>query len=200
MDKWSTLENDWCLSLSWQQREIYTNFRTEPWIWGQDSILGRSSSKRYLCPHGESAAAAAAAKSLQSYPTLCDPIDGRPPGSPGPGILQARTLEWVAIFFSSSWKWKVKEVTQSCLTLSDLMDCSPLGSSVHGIFPGKSTGVGCHRLLWSACYGKLNIFYSSLKSLSWQGKHVMSPISKYMGSKRKKVTENINSCYINSNV
>ena len=52
--------------------------------------------------------AAAAAKSLQSCPTLCDPIDGSPPGSPIPGILQARTLEWVAISFSSVWKWKVK--------------------------------------------------------------------------------------------
>ena len=47
-------------------------------------------------------AAAAAAKSLQSCPTLCDPIDGSPPGSPGPGILQARTLEWVAISFSNA--------------------------------------------------------------------------------------------------
>ena len=52
--------------------------------------------------------AAAAAKSLQSYPTLCDPIDGSPSGSAIPGILQARTLEWVAISFSSAWKWKVK--------------------------------------------------------------------------------------------
>ena len=52
--------------------------------------------------------AAAAAKSLQSCPTLCDPIDGSPPGSAVPGILQARTLEWVAISFSSAWKWKVK--------------------------------------------------------------------------------------------
>ena len=50
------------------------------------------------------AAAAAAAKSLQSHPTLCDPIDS----SPVPGILQARTLEWVAISFSNAWKWKVK--------------------------------------------------------------------------------------------
>jgi len=48
------------------------------------------------------AVAAAAAKSLQSYPTLCDPIDGSPPGSPVPGILQARTLEWVAISFSNA--------------------------------------------------------------------------------------------------
>ena len=54
------------------------------------------------------AAAAAAAKSLQSCPTLCDPIDGSPPGSPVPGILQPRTLEWVAISFSNAWKWKVK--------------------------------------------------------------------------------------------
>ena len=50
----------------------------------------------------------AAAKSLQSCPTLCDPRDGSPPGSPIPGILQARTLEWVAISFSNAWKWKVK--------------------------------------------------------------------------------------------
>ena len=52
--------------------------------------------------------AAAAAKSLQSCLTLCDPIDGSPPGSPVPGILQARTLEWVAISFSNARKWKVK--------------------------------------------------------------------------------------------
>ena len=51
---------------------------------------------------------AAAAKSRQSCPTLCYPIDGRPPGSPVPGILQARTLEWVAISFSNAWKWKVQ--------------------------------------------------------------------------------------------
>ena len=52
--------------------------------------------------------ATAAAKSLQSCPTLCDPRDGSPPGSPVPGILQARTLEWVSISFSNAWKWKVK--------------------------------------------------------------------------------------------
>ena len=53
-------------------------------------------------------AAATTAKSLQSCPTLCDPIDGSPPGPAVPGILQARTLEWVAISFSNAWKWKVK--------------------------------------------------------------------------------------------
>ena len=59
--------------------------------------------------------ASAAAKSLQSCPTLCDPIDGSPPGSPLPGILQARILEWVAISFSNAWKWKVKSL--SCVWL-----------------------------------------------------------------------------------
>ena len=53
-------------------------------------------------------ACAAAAKLLQSCPTLCDPIGSSPPGSPVPGILQARTLEWVATSFSNAWKWKVK--------------------------------------------------------------------------------------------
>ena len=64
-----------------------------------------------IAPPGKprkSAAASAVAKSLQSCPTLCDPIDSSPPGSPVPGIFQARTLEWVAISFSNAWKWKVK--------------------------------------------------------------------------------------------
>ena len=61
--------------------------------------------------------AAAAAKSLQSCPTLCDPTDGSPPGSAIPGILQARTLEWVAISFSNAWKWKVKVKSLSCVRL-----------------------------------------------------------------------------------
>ena len=64
--------------------------------------------KGYLNIQMYSIPAAAAAKSLQLCPTLCDPIDGSPPGSPVPGILQARTLEWVAISFSNEWKWKVK--------------------------------------------------------------------------------------------
>ena len=66
---------------------------------------------------GSVAAAAAAAKSLQSCPTLSDPIDGSPPGSPIPGILQARTLEWVAISFSNAWKWKVKVKSLSSVRL-----------------------------------------------------------------------------------
>ena len=80
--------------------------------------------------------AAAVAKSLQSCPTLCDPIDSSPPGSLIAGILQARTLEWVAISFSNAWKWKVK-VAQSCLTRSNPMNCSLPGSSIHGIFQAR---------------------------------------------------------------
>ena len=75
-----------------------------------------------------------AAKSLQSCPTLCDPTDGSPPGSPIPGILQARTLEWVAISSSKAWKWKVKVKSISCIQLCDTMDCSLPGSFVYGIF------------------------------------------------------------------
>ena len=62
----------------------------------------------FFTSRSSSSQPAAAAKSRQSCPTLCDPIDGGPPGSPVPGILQARTLEWVAIAFSNAWKWKVK--------------------------------------------------------------------------------------------
>ena len=76
------------------------------------------------------AAAAAAAKSLQSCPTLCDPRGSSPLGSPVPGILQARTLEWVAIPSPT----RESEFAQSCPTPSDAMDCSLPGSSVHGIF------------------------------------------------------------------
>ena len=58
-----------------------------------------------------------AAKSLESCSTLCDPIDGSPPGSPVPGIVQARILEWVAISFSNAWKWKVKGKSLSCVRI-----------------------------------------------------------------------------------
>ena len=71
--------------------------------------------------------AAAAAKSLPSCLTLCDPIDGSPPCSPVPGILQARTLEWVAISFSNAWKWKGK---WSCSVASD-------SSRPHGLQPTR---------------------------------------------------------------
>ena len=81
-----------------------------------------------LCQGLKIPLAAAAAKSLQSCPTLCDPIDSSPPGSAVPGILQARTLEWVAISFSNAWKWKVKEKLLSRVWLC--LDSSLLESTL----------------------------------------------------------------------
>ena len=78
-------------------------------------MVGRWWWSQWYDPSGPPAAAAA--KSLQSCSTLCDPIEGRPPGSPVPGILQARTLEWVAISFSNAWKWKVKVKSLSRIRL-----------------------------------------------------------------------------------
>ena len=71
-------------------------------------VCQRETEKDKACCLDALYSAAAAAKLLQSCPTLCDPIDGSPPGSAIPGILQARALEWVAISFSNAWKWKVK--------------------------------------------------------------------------------------------
>ena len=81
------------------------------------------------------AAAAAAAKSLQSYLTLCDPTDSSSPSSSVPGILQARTLEWVAISFSNACMHA--KSLQSCPTLCDPMDSSPPGSFVHRILQAR---------------------------------------------------------------
>ena len=90
---------------------------------------------------------AVAAKWLQSWLTLCDPIDGSPLGSPVPGILQARTLEWVAISFFNAWKWKVKEKSLSHVRLYRPHALQPIRVLYPRDFPGKSTGVGCHCLL-----------------------------------------------------
>ena len=79
--------------------------------------------------------AAAAAKSLQLCPTLCNPIDGSPPGSSVPGILQERILEWVAISFSNACRHA--KSLQSCPTLCEPMDSSLPGSSVHGILKAR---------------------------------------------------------------
>ena len=81
---------------------------------------------------------AAAAKSFQSCPTLCNHTDGSPIGSSVPGILQGRILEWVAIILLQCMKMKSEsEVTQLCSTLSDPMDCSPPGSSIHEILQAR---------------------------------------------------------------
>ena len=83
-------------------------------------------------------AAAAAAKSLQSCLTLCDPTDGSPPGSSVPGIFQGKNTGAGCHFLLQCMKVKSEsEVTQSCPTLSDPMDCSPPGSPIHRIFQAK---------------------------------------------------------------
>ena len=88
---------------------------------------------------------AAAAKLLQSCPTLCDPIDSSPPGSPVPGILQARTLEWVAISFSNAWKWKWKGSRSVVSDSSPPHGPQPTRLLCPWDFPGNSTGVGCYQ-------------------------------------------------------
>ena len=118
----------------WGHRE---SGRAERWKKQQTCIrkkvrIGKNKDERKnIWPEG----LAATAKSFQSCPTLSDPRDGSPPGSPLPGILQASTLEWVTIspmHESEKWKW-----SHSFLTLSDPMDCSPPGSSVHRIFQSR---------------------------------------------------------------
>ena len=109
--------------------------RAEKWVELAIKNVCRTSGNIFniqLRTWGMGIGAAAAAKSLQSCRTLCNPTDGSPPGSPVPGILQARTLERVAISFSNAWKWKVKVKSQSSPTPSDPMDSSLPGSSVHG--------------------------------------------------------------------
>ena len=116
----------------------------------------------------------AAAESLQSCLTLCDPIDGSPPGCPVPGILQARTMEWVAISFSNAWKWKVKVKSLSRVRPSVTHGLQPSRLLRPWDFPGKSPGVGCHCLLWYIAWG-----YPNLKSVNeLKYKHGYGRISK----------------------
>ena len=89
--------------------------------------------------------AAAAAKSLQSCPTLCDPIDGSPPGSPVPGILQERTLEWVAISFSNAWKWKVKVKSLSRVRLLAIPWTAAYQAPPSMGFSRQEYWSGCHK-------------------------------------------------------
>ena len=97
--------------------------------------------------------AAAAAKLLQSCPTLCDPIDGSPPGSPIPGILQARTLEWVAISFSNTWKWKLKVKSLSRVRLlatpwTATYQAPPsMGFSRQEYWSGVLVFLQCHKII-----------------------------------------------------
>ena len=106
--------------------------------------------------------AAAAAKSLQSCPTLCDPIDGGPPGSPVPGILQARTLEWVAISFSNAWKGKVKVKSLSRVRLF----VTPWSAAYQA---PPSMGFSRQEYWSGVPYSALTLFYSNCAS---QLKHI----------------------------
>ena len=120
------LQNYNLLLINHQQENVGSQQKKIPYIQGQR----RSPSKMV---------AAAAAKSLQSCPTLCDPIDGSPSGSNVPGILQARTLEWVAISFSNAWKWKVKVKSLSRVQLLATPWTAAYlpGSSIPGIFQAR---------------------------------------------------------------
>ena len=104
---------------------------------------------------------AAGAKSLQSCPTLCNPIDSSPPGSPIPGILQARTLEWVAISFSNAWKWKVKVRS---LSRGWLLGTPWTAAYQAPPSMGFSRQVDCHCLLYITSE---NIIYAEDFSLSY---------------------------------
>ena len=99
--------------------------------------------------------AAAAAKSLQSCPTLCDPRDGSPSGSPVPGTLQARTRVGCHFLLQCMKVKSEREVAQSCPTLSDPMDCSLPGSSIHGIFQARVLELGDIAFSVTVCYGHL---------------------------------------------
>ena len=107
-------------------------------------------------------AAVVAAKLLQLCPTLCDPIDGSSPGSPVPGILQARTLEWVAISFSNAWKWKVKGKLLSRVWL--------LATPWTAAYQARPSLVFQARVLeWGAiAFSQYREYYTSIKSLKNQ--------------------------------
>ena len=136
--KWFCLEcgrprfNPWVRKIPWRRKWQPTPVLLPGKSYGWRRVVG-------YCPwgHKESDTVAAAAKSVQLCPTLCNPIDSSPPGSPVPGILQARILEWVAVSFSNPWKGKVKVKLLSRVWLRDPRDCSLPRSSIHGIFQAR---------------------------------------------------------------
>ena len=113
--------------------------------------------------------AAAAAKSLQSCLTLCDHIDGSPPGSPIPGILQARALEWVAISFSNAWKWNVKVKLFSCVRLFATPWTAAYQAPPSMGFSRQEywSGVPSPSLYTCLCYLKSTLKGSSLDGQTW---------------------------------
>ena len=113
--KWKQLNSHTCFCIqSWERfwlklvKKICPHTHICVWLEEESKDLSYPWKGHLLTSLTTTLLACLLAKSLQSCPTLCDPIDGSPPGSPVPGILQARTLEWVAISFSNAWKWEVK--------------------------------------------------------------------------------------------
>ena len=139
------------------------------WAWGQPASpssyslqckLGKLGQRSWLpkgVVHENAATAAAAAKSLQSCLTLCDPIDGSPPGSAIPGILQRRTPEWVAISFSNAWKWKVKVKSLSRVRLLATPWTAAYQAPPSMGFSKQEYWSGCHCLLRWKCWVWVNV-------------------------------------------
>jgi len=134
-----------CSGLSPSQNHVLSG-RTSHWQFSEHVVIlrGWKSFVGYLLHISKRMAAA---KSLQSCSTLCDPIDGSPPGSPVPGILQARTLEWVAISFSNAWKWKGKVKSLSRVRLLGTQWTAALQASLSMGFSRQDYWSGCHCLL-----------------------------------------------------
>ena len=105
---------------------------------------------------------AAAAKSLQSCPTLCNPIDGSPPGSPVPGILQARVLDWAAISFSNARKWKLKVKLLSLVRLLVTPWTAAYQAPPSMGFSRQEYWSGCHCLLCPVNLGVHKSFWISI--------------------------------------
>ena len=130
--------SEFSILFHWFNICLYVSFVYHYFAWSFDIHRCVSSNLILLFQTCFGCSVVVVAKSLQSCPTLCDPIDGSSPGSPVPGILQARTLEWGAISFSKCIKVKSEsEVAQSCPTLCNPMDCSLPGSSIRGIFQAR---------------------------------------------------------------
>ena len=130
------------------------------------------------CDSRDKGSTAAAAKSYQSCPTLCDPIDGSPPGSPVPGILQARTLEWVAISFSNAGKGKVK-----VKSLSRVQLLATPWTATHQAPPSMGFS---RQEYWSGVplpspKGGTQVAKSSLQLSAW-GKHSNGTVSWILGN------------------
>ena len=163
--------------LTWAKRAVFTQLqpsllfclflaRVPSFLLG--SILPSSGSWLLILPERKisSVFAAAAAKSLHLCPTLCDLRDGSPPGSPVPGILQARTLEWVAISFPNAWKWKVK-----VKPLSRVWLLATPWTAAHQAPPSMGFSrleywSGCHCLLKALSLG-LPFAFSNLFTYFW---------------------------------